>query len=86
MINDRARTWLQAKFKGWKSLWDDKDWDLEISPMFDRCKRAFDGQNSLQMYTGNSHVEIPPFVPIKNIPQLDLEQKADRYLRGIGTP
>lgn len=64
MINKRAREWLQGEFKDWESLRDENDWALCLSPLFDRCKRTFDGQTSRQMYRGNGWVKIPPFVPI----------------------
>jgi hypothetical protein len=64
MINKRAREWLKGKFKDWKSLWDENEWALCISPLFDRCKRTFDGQAPLKMYRGDGYVIFPPFVPI----------------------
>ena len=62
MVNEKARLWLKDQFNDWKSLWDDNDWALFVSPFFDRCKRAFDGRADLKMYRGDGHVTIPRFV------------------------
>ncbi|KAJ5882770.1 uncharacterized protein N7473_011204 [Penicillium subrubescens] len=62
MVNELCRSWLQANFPDWKSLWDDDHWATYISPFFDQCKRAFDGQSTHELFRGDGSVEIPPDV------------------------